>query len=93
MYLIYQVAIKTDREHNKARIESVETRAIREDLKAGRIVVVAGFQGLDQEGNITTLGRGGSDATAGQNCEALSGSHCAYWQTPPREFEAPLIRG
>ena len=74
-----QVAIKTDREHNKARIESVETRAIREDLKAGRIVVVAGFQGLDQEGNITTLGRGGSDATAVALAAALKADECQIY--------------
>lgn len=74
-----QVAIKTDREHNKARIESVDTRAIREDMKAGRVVVVAGFQGVDQEGNITTLGRGGSDATAVALAAALEADECQIY--------------
>ena len=56
--------ILTDDTHNKARIEHIDTDKISADLAAGRVVVVAGFQGVDEQGNITTLGRGGSDTTA-----------------------------
>src|SRR5690625_2242638 len=59
-----QVKIETDTAHNKARILSVQPERIRADLAQGRVVVVAGFQGADVDGNITTLGRGGSDTTA-----------------------------
>lgn len=58
-----QVRILTDSAHNKARILQIDDQKIRSDLKAGRVVVVAGFQGVDEHGNITTLGRGGSDTT------------------------------
>jgi aspartate kinase len=58
-----QVRILTDSAHNKARILQIDDQKIRTDLKAGRVVVVAGFQGVDEHGNITTLGRGGSDTT------------------------------
>jgi aspartate kinase len=59
-----QVGIVTDSTHTKARIKSISTTRMRQALAAGRIVIVAGFQGIDEEGNITTLGRGGSDTTA-----------------------------
>ncbi len=59
-----QVRILTDSAHSKARIEHIDTDNIRADLAAGNVVVVAGFQGVDAKGNITTLGRGGSDTTA-----------------------------
>ena len=59
-----QVGIVTDSSHTKARIKSISTQRLREALDAGNIVIVAGFQGGDDEGNITTLGRGGSDTTA-----------------------------
>src|SRR3569623_344447 len=59
-----QVRILTDRAFNKARIRDIAEQAVRKDLAAGRVVVVAGFQGEDEQGNITTLGRGGSDTTA-----------------------------
>lgn len=71
-----QVAILTDSAHNKARIQSIDEGRIRTDLAAGRVVVVAGFQGVDQEGNITTLGRGGSDTTAVALAAALSADEC-----------------
>ncbi|NHW87617.1 aspartate kinase, partial [Escherichia coli] len=58
-----QVRILTDSAPNKARILQIDDQKIRGDLKAGRVVVVAGFQGVDEHGNITTLGRGGSDTT------------------------------
>src|SRR5690606_23142674 len=58
-----QVRILTDDAHTKARIQSIDEANMRADLQAGRVVVVAGFQGVDESGNITTLGRGGSDTT------------------------------
>ncbi len=60
----WQAGISTDGTHGNARIASIDTARIRRELDGGRIVVVAGFQGLDPEGDITTLGRGGSDTTA-----------------------------
>ena len=60
----WQAGISTDATHGNARIASIDTARIRRELDGGRIVVVAGFQGLDPEGDITTLGRGGSDTTA-----------------------------
>ncbi len=59
-----QVHIRTDSAHSKARITDIDHERVCADLKAGRVVVVAGFQGVDEQGNITTLGRGGSDTTA-----------------------------
>lgn len=60
----WQAGIRTDGVHGNARIADVDTRRIRRELEKGKIVVVAGFQGLDSDGDITTLGRGGSDTTA-----------------------------
>jgi aspartate kinase len=60
----YQAGILTDHRYGRARISMIETLPISEEIKKGKIVVVAGFQGYDDEGNITTLGRGGSDTTA-----------------------------
>ena len=71
-----QVAIKTDSAFNKARILDIEESNIRADLAAGRIVVVAGFQGVDGAGNTTTLGRGGSDTTAVALAAALKADEC-----------------
>ena len=59
-----QVQILTDSAHNKARIQAIDAARVRQDLAEGRVVVVAGFQGVDESGSITTLGRGGSDTTA-----------------------------
>src|SRR4029077_16175668 len=59
-----QVGIVTDSSHTKARIKNISTQRLREALGAGHIVIVAGFQGTDEVGNITTLGRGGWDTTA-----------------------------
>ena len=59
-----QVRIHTDSAHTKARIQAIDDENIRDDLKAGRVAIVAGFQGMDSDDNITTLGRGGSDTTA-----------------------------
>ncbi len=74
-----QVHIRTDSAHNKARIVDIEDKRIRDDLAAGRIVVVAGFQGIDEEGNITTLGRGGSDTTAVALAAALEADECQIY--------------
>jgi aspartate kinase len=71
-----QVPIMTDSEHGKARILSIDEAKVAEQLKAGKIVVVAGFQGVDQYGNITTLGRGGSDTTAVALAAALKADEC-----------------
>ena len=59
-----QIGLLTDQVHTKAKIRSIDTSRLRRELDAGRIVVVAGFQGISDEGQITTLGRGGSDTTA-----------------------------
>ena len=74
-----QVKIVTDDSHTKARIQSIENHNINADLKAGRVVVVAGFQGVDQNGNITTLGRGGSDTTAVALAAALKADECQIY--------------
>lgn len=71
-----QVHILTDSAHNKARIQEIDDARVRADLDAGRVVVVAGFQGVDAEGNITTLGRGGSDTTAVALAAALKADEC-----------------
>ena len=74
-----QVRILTDNAFNKARIEEVEIAAMRADLDAGRVVVVAGFQGVDEDGNITTLGRGGSDTTGVALAAALKADECQIY--------------
>ncbi len=71
-----QVRILTDDAHNKARIKSIDAENIRQDLAVGRVVVVAGFQGVDEKGNITTLGRGGSDTTGVALAAALKADEC-----------------
>ena len=74
-----QVHIRTDSAHNKARIREIEDARMRADLAAGRVVVVAGFQGADADGNITTLGRGGSDTTAVALAAALHADECQIY--------------
>ncbi|MGM8939077.1 aspartate kinase [Psychrobacter glaciei] len=74
-----QVPISTDSSHNKARIESIDDKNIREQLDAGNIVIVAGFQGIDDEGNATTLGRGGSDTTGVAIAAALGADECQIY--------------
>jgi len=74
-----QVHILTDSAHNKARIQDIDGSRIRADLDAGRVVVVAGFQGIDEHGNITTLGRGGSDTTAVALAAALGADECQIY--------------
>ncbi len=75
-YTAGQASILTDSAHNKARIKSVDNQKIRQDLDAGYIIVVAGFQGVDEESNITTLGRGGSDTTGVAMAAALNADEC-----------------
>ena len=74
-----QVHIRTDSVHNKARIREIDDKRIHADLGAGRVVVVAGFQGIDDKGNITTLGRGGSDTTAVALAAALKADECQIY--------------
>jgi|TARA_B100001057_G_scaffold499782_1_gene611759 aspartate kinase len=74
-----QVRILTDSSHTKARIKQIDEQRMREDLDAGRVVVVAGFQGIDESGNITTLGRGGSDTTAVALAAALRADECQIY--------------
>ena len=71
-----QVKILTDSAHTKARIREIGEANMRADLDAGRVVVVAGFQGVDEQGNITTLGRGGSDTTGVALAAALKADEC-----------------
>ena len=74
-----QVRILTDSVHNKARIREIDEAVVRHDLSAGRVVVVAGFQGVDEHGNITTLGRGGSDTTGVALAAALKADECQIY--------------
>ena len=71
-----QVKILTDSSHSKARIKAIDCEAIFDELNDGGVAVVAGFQGVDDEGNITTLGRGGSDTTAVAIAAALQADEC-----------------
>lgn len=75
-FLGHQVKILTDEAHSKARIRSIEGERIHQELQAGKVVVVAGFQGCDEQGNVTTLGRGGSDTTAVALAAALKADVC-----------------
>ncbi|MDO4777020.1 MAG: aspartate kinase [Cardiobacteriaceae bacterium] len=75
----WQVALNTDRSYMKARITSIDDGKIRDALALGKVVVVAGFQGVDPEGNITTLGRGGSDTTAVALAAALKADECQIY--------------
>ncbi|MBJ7552341.1 aspartate kinase [Marinomonas ostreistagni] len=74
-----QVRITTDSAHGKARIQDIDTESMRADLDAGRVLVVAGFQGADEHGNITTLGRGGSDTTGVALAAALKADECQIY--------------
>ena len=90
-----QVSIHTDSAHTKARIQAIDDKNVRGDLKAGRVVIVAGFQGVDEHNNITTLGRGGSDTTAVALAAALKADECqiytdvdGVYTTDPRVVES-----
>ena len=78
-YTGHQVHILTDSIHGRARIRDIDDARVREDLDKGRVVVVAGFQGVDDDGNITTLGRGGSDTTAVAMAAALAADECQIY--------------
>ena len=78
-FMAHQVRIETDRVYGKASIKSVDSSRVIQALKGGEIVVVAGFQGVDQEDNITTLGRGGSDTSAVAMAVALNAKVCEIY--------------
>jgi aspartate kinase len=78
-YLGSQVKILTDSEHGKARIKTIDDSLIRKNLDAGRVVIIAGFQGVDEYGDITTLGRGGSDTTAVALAAVLQADECQIY--------------
>jgi aspartate kinase len=89
-----QIRMITDSVHTKARIKSIDAEKIREQLGKGKIVLVAGFQGIDENGNITTLGRGGSDTSAVALAAALGAKECEIYTdvdgihtTDPRIFK------
>lgn len=95
-----QVRILTDEAHTRARIKEIDDKKIRHELAEGNVVVVAGFQGIDEAGNITTLGRGGSDTSAVALAAALKADECqiytdvkGVYTTDPRVVEdARLLR-
>jgi len=74
-----QIRMVTDDSHGKARIKEIQAEKMKADLALGRVVVVAGFQGVDEDGNITTLGRGGSDTTAVAIAAALEADECQIY--------------
>ncbi len=87
-YLGHQVKINTDASFSRARILCIDTKAIKADLEKGRVVIVAGFQGVDEEGNITTLGRGGSDTTAVAIAASLCADRCEIYTDVEGVFSA-----
>ena len=78
-YTGWQVAVRTDTAHTKARIESIDDERMRADLQAGRVVIVAGFQGISSAGDVSTLGRGGSDTSAVALAAALKADECQIY--------------
>ena len=78
-YAGWQVPIRTDSSYTKARIESIDDAKVRADLSAGKVVIVTGFQGIDEAGNITTLGRGGSDTSAVAVAAAMRADECLIY--------------
>ncbi len=74
-----QAGIFTDKSHTKAKIKTINPKPVEKDLKSGRVVIVAGFQGINEEGQITTLGRGGSDLTAIALAAALKADKCEIY--------------
>ncbi len=83
-----QVRIRTDGVHGRARILDIDAARVRRDLDKGRVVVIAGFQGVDDDGNITTLGRGGSDTTAVAMAAALKATECRIYTDVEGVFTA-----
>ncbi len=78
-YTGWQVPVQTDSAYTKARIESIEDARVRADLAAGKVVIITGFQGIDAEGHITTLGRGGSDTSAVAVAAAMKADECLIY--------------
>jgi aspartate kinase len=78
-YAGWQVAIKTDSSFTKARIQSIDDAKVRADLDSGKIVIITGFQGVDDDGNISTLGRGGSDTSAVAIAAAMKADECLIY--------------
>jgi aspartate kinase len=78
-YTGWQVPVKTDSAYTKARIESIDDQRVRADLAAGKVVVITGFQGIDPQGHVTTLGRGGSDTSAVAVAAALHADECLIY--------------
>jgi len=78
-YTGWQVAVTTDSSHTKARIEDIDADHIHADIKEGKVIIVAGFQGIDGNGDITTLGRGGSDTSAVAMAAALKADECQIY--------------
>ena len=78
-YAGWQVPIKTDSAFTKARIESIDDTRVRADLAAGKVVIITGFQGIDPDGHITTLGRGGSDTSAVAVAAAMKADECLIY--------------
>ncbi|WP_140635405.1 aspartate kinase [Methylibium rhizosphaerae] len=78
-YAGWQVPVKTDSSYTKARIQSIDDARVRADLEAGKVVVITGFQGIDEEGHVTTLGRGGSDTSAVAVAAALKAHECLIY--------------
>ena len=78
-YAGWQVQVRTDSSYTKARIERIDDARVRADLAFGRVVVVTGFQGVDDAGNVTTLGRGGSDTSAVAMAAALGADECLIY--------------
>src|SRR5690606_3325978 len=75
-YAGWQVPVRTDSSFTRARIKSIDDARIRSELDSGRVVIVTGFQGIDDDGNITTLGRGGSDTSAVAVAAAMGAAEC-----------------
>jgi len=78
-YAGWQVPIRTNSAYTKARIESIDDKKVRADLAAGKVVIVTGFQGVDEKGHITTLGRGGSDTSAVAVAAAMKAAECLIY--------------
>jgi aspartate kinase len=78
-YAGWQVPIQTDSSHTKARIQRIDDQRVRADLAAGKVVVITGFQGVDDQGSITTLGRGGSDTSAVAVAAAMKADECLIY--------------
>ncbi|SER02002.1 aspartate kinase [Giesbergeria anulus] len=78
-YTGWQVPVRTDSSYTKARIESIDDQRVRGDLAAGKVVVITGFQGIDEAGHITTLGRGGSDTSAVAIAAAMKADECLIY--------------